>query len=223
MQIKQYRFNGFTLIEILVALMIFAIIGVMVSIGLHNTILSNQHVKEADTRFQKLQIAQQLMRSDIQYIIPRPIRDKDNNVIQAVTLNNNRLEFTRGGINNPFNPYRQSNLERIAYEVKNKQLIRYTWPILDRAFATNPTSTVILSDITNFNINVFDKNNNAQSGWPLKAGTSKYASNLTHELPRGVRITFKIANEGMVINTIAILSQGLPTQFAGKDNNESKS
>ena len=215
--------RAFTLIEILIALVIFAIIGVIVSIGLRNIIQTNEHVQSVAQRLQRLEVAQTLLRNDLRQVIDRPIRNKDNVFLPALQLNNNVIEFTRGGITNPLNTPRQSHFQRLGYMVRNGQLIRQVWPVLDRVLAIEPEEMVLLDGVSQFEVTVFDKMNQPQRTWPIRLGTSKFASQKPFYMPNAIRLTYQLKGQGNITLTVAIPSRGYPDeQLSDQQNTNSR-
>ncbi len=98
--------NGFTLIEMMIALMIFAVIGLLTSIGLRSVIQSNNHVIQAEKQLRQLQLTMALLRRDVAHSTESP------------TLNNSEenkysLELTIG-----------LHKEKIKYLYQQHQLFR---------------------------------------------------------------------------------------------------
>lgn len=215
--------HGFTLIEILIALMIFAIIGVMVAIGLRNVINQNQRVEAADNRLQLLEVAETIVRQDINNIIDRPIRNRDNHWLPSVMLKDNIIEFTRGGLSNPLNPIQQSDLERLSYSLKDGKLIRRIWPVLDRVLALQPQQMTLLTGVSQLKIVAYDADSQAQISWPIKTGTSKFASSLPFYLPKAIKVSFVLVGQGKIDIIINIPSRGYLTHAIRTEKTDSTS
>src|SRR3989338_4904860 len=64
--------RGFTLIEIIVALFIFAIVGVLAAMSLNTMIRAHKRLDVADSHLLQLEISMTMMRRDIAQIIDRP-------------------------------------------------------------------------------------------------------------------------------------------------------
>lgn len=221
-QTKPNRLVAFTLFEVLIALIIFAILGLIVALGFRRTIESNKRANEADLRIQQVEVAQALLRRDIMAIVDRPISDVDGQKLPAVLLKSNEIDFTRAGAVNPFYTGHRSNLQRIEYTYKNGAIIRNIWPTLDRMSNTTPTSTTLLKNVTNFSIEVYDNNNTLQNGWPFdsNANATSSSSNQQTDLPKGVRITFTIQGQGSIEDIIPIPSRGPMNQQSSETPNE---
>jgi general secretion pathway protein J len=211
---------AFTLFEVLIALVIFAILGLIVAIGFRRTLESNQRANDADKRIQKIEVAQALLRRDIMAIVDRPITDRDGQKLPAVLLKSNEIDFTRGGAVNPFYISHRSDLQRIEYAYNNNSIVRTIWPTLDRMSGTTPASMTLLSNVTNFTIQVYDNNNTLQNAWPFNSNSNAIlsSSNQQTDLPRGIRITFTLKGQGSIEDIISIPSRGLMSQDDEKPN-----
>src|SRR3990167_4596785 len=110
--IMRHNSRGFTLIEILVALMIFAIMGVLAAMSLQSMIRTHSVLKKADASLMQLQITMTLMRRDLIQAIDRSIVNSDGRMEAAfVATGGNQIVFTRTGLQNPFNISVQSNMQ----------------------------------------------------------------------------------------------------------------
>ena len=126
--------NGFTLLELLIALMIFSLISgaayrmfVVVS---DNHQVTGETLKHLD-RWQRFRV---LLEKDLSQISLRPVRDEEGMLEPALVSrpdNRDKIKFTRDGWNNPLGQAR-STLQRITYQLEDDQLIRYFWSSLDR-------------------------------------------------------------------------------------------
>ena len=162
------QFHGFTLIEILVALFIFAIIGLM-GTQLISRVSNQQTVlSERGARLIELQRAMTILKRDFMQIKHRGIRDGYGDQQPAVKLDGRDLfEFTRAGWRNPLGQPR-SELQRVAYHLDEDkhELQRYYWSVLDRAQDSEPLVQVLLRDVESLEFSVVDKAGNVHSFWP---------------------------------------------------------
>ncbi|PHQ81608.1 MAG: type II secretion system protein GspJ [Coxiella sp. (in: Bacteria)] len=210
---KQAQLRAFTLFEILIALVIFAILGVITAIGLHNALDANQRADKANQRLQQVEVAQALLRRDFRQIVDRSITDNDGSKIPAFVLGNNQVSFTCGGATNPFSTGNRSNLQRIDYTYSNGTLSRAIWPTLDRILTTKPTQMTLLNNVTNFKVRIYDNNNQLKNVWPLTT-SGDLGANITQisKLPRAVQIDFTVKGQGTISDTILIPSRGIREQ-----------
>ena len=188
---RQYQ-QAFTLFEILIALAIFAILGLIVALGLKRTLDANHRVDLADKRLQTLEVAQALLRHDISQAIDRSITDEDGQTLPAFQLKAHEINFTRGGLTNPFNIDHRSSLQRINYIYTDHKLMRRTWPTLDRLSGTSPHQMTLLTHVTALTIKVYDTANQLSTVWPeshMMQSEMVLTYPLSH-LPKAVKITY---------------------------------
>ena len=210
-RLQQKHHQAFTLIEVLIALVIFAILGVMMAVMMRNTIYANQAANRVNQHIQHIEIAQALMRRDLSQVVDRSITDANGGVLAAFMLSNNQMSFTCGGYMNPFNLSNHSDLQRIDYRYQNQHLYRYSWPVLDRVLsATTPTKMELLDDVISFQVSAYDSLNHWQAEWPVTLNNTLSTSNtLSSHLPRAVKITLTLKNDGVINLWIVIPSRGM--------------
>jgi general secretion pathway protein J len=141
--------QGFTLFELLVASIIFAIMAVMAYGGLENIIDNSESSEQALKRLKQIQQGVSVLNRDFTQIIPRGIRDEYGNKQPYLLAGNNienLVEFTRGGQANPANMLR-SSLLRVAYRFEDENLIRLHWPQLDRSQTMEPLESTLIDNI----------------------------------------------------------------------------
>lgn len=160
------RQRGFTLMEMLVALGIFAVIGVLSSQLLRQTIDVSEVLMDRGDRLVELQRAMNVMSRDFQQIVARTVRDEFGDQSGHIELDQfGVLKFTRMGWSNLLNRPR-STLQRVEYVLIDGVLIRRYWPVLDRTESTEPIDQELLTEIEELEFMVIDANNVDQSSWP---------------------------------------------------------
>lgn len=122
---------GYTLIEVMVALTVFAIIATMTSAVMVHVFDIRARVALHANQLDELQLVMTLLEHDTTQLIPRTVRSSDMRVFSAFTGTHEYLEFTRGGLVNPNALAKRSTLKRVAYLCKAKRLIRRSWESLD--------------------------------------------------------------------------------------------
>jgi len=146
--------TGFTLVEMLVAIAIFAVLSMMAYGGL-NTVLNTQQQLDAEMqRLREIQRTFMFLGGDLRQTAERHIRNplsppQDNALITTNihASQDFKIELTRAGYPNPL-LLQRSHLQRVAYLVKDDNLYRYTWPVLDRAQDTLPNISRLCTKIT---------------------------------------------------------------------------
>ncbi len=133
---------GFTLVELMVALAIFALIsvaGVTLLRSGSDTQIAVKNRLEGLSRTNRLANA---LESDLAQAIARPVRDAAGQPVPAFIQNDSDMPgalfgFVRAGWSN-FDDAPRAGLQRVAYILDNKSLRRAAWPMLDGAQPTEP-------------------------------------------------------------------------------------
>lgn len=160
--------HGFTLLELLIASIIFAIMALMAYGGLDNVIDNSQASQQSLKRLQQVQQCVTVLSRDLSQIIARSIRDEYGNKQPYLSAGNNLdylIEFSRGGQVNPANLLR-SSLLRVAYRFDDEKLVRLQWPQMDRAQGIEARQTTLLENIDNVTIRFLDQNAEWHDQWP---------------------------------------------------------
>jgi len=188
--------RGFTLIELLAAIAIFAVMAVMAYGGLSAVLRAHDAVEVSLKRTAEIQKAVFRLQSDFEQARLRPVRDEYGDVQPAFISREEgrdgiaRIEFTRGGARNPRLAPR-SSLERVAYGLKEKQLLRYNWLALDRAEEEGLVELVLLDGVESIEWRFLDNKSQWHSNWPPRdAGES------AETLPKVVELTLKTKDWG---------------------------
>ena len=168
------KMAGFTLLELLISIVIFALVAAMAYSGLNNVLIARTQTEARTQELYKLQMAMTLMERDIEQSVDRPVRDEYGESQAAFVANeygDYLLEFTRTGWLNPLNLPR-SHLQRIAYSLKDEKLIRTIWYVLDRAQDSERYDIVLLEDVKSLEIRYLDDKKEWQRSWPPSSSTS---------------------------------------------------
>lgn len=150
--------RGFTLVEILIAIAIFAFIGVASTAVLTTVIDSDELSSARFEKFQRLQRAVTTIERDMQQAVPRAVRtDGQTNTIvmrggESDESDNDGLAFVRSGWQNPQMMLPRSTLQAVAYRVRDGKLERLYTNYVDNVVGTEPKVRVLLEDISEFKI-----------------------------------------------------------------------
>jgi general secretion pathway protein J len=151
--------RGFTLIEILVAMAIFSIIGLASTGVLNSVINSDQLSSERFAKLEELQRAMLTIERDILQIVPRALRVNGEAIGLVISggedvLNSDAdgLGFVRTGWHNPQMLLPRSTLQAIGYRVQEQQLQRLYGNYVDNVIGYEPKVKILLSDIEDFRV-----------------------------------------------------------------------
>lgn len=182
---------GFTLLEVLIAIGITALIGLGTWQLLSGTIKAQEITQKNSERFEKLQKMMVIMSRDIKQLNTRAVRDEFGDLQPAITNQNTLylLELTRSGWRNPMADNR-SDLQRVSYELLDGELLRHYWKVLDRAQDSESVYQVLLNDIDSITVRFMQVDNQWADSWPpVATGNNPQAVN--HLLPKAIEITIE--------------------------------
>lgn len=197
------RQRGFTLLELLVALAIFALIGAAAYSGLASVLATRQALAADSARLQQLQLAFGWLRRDIEQAAPRPVRDSTGSEQPALLGNDHDgtvLELTRDGRDNPLNLPR-SALERLGYRLQDGRLLRLSWPVLDGAAADAVQTSRLLDQVESLQFRFLDGTGRWLDHWP-PASDSPLA-----RLPRAIELQLTVSGWGR-LRRLFLLPEG---------------
>lgn len=158
--------RGFTLLEMLVALAVFAIIGVMAGRILSGMVGMSEFTYQRGDALAQAQRAFSVIERDVLQLAGRPVRDEFGEGAPALAVGRATLaEFTRAGWRNPLDEPR-AQLQRVAYALREDTLLRLFWPVLDRADDTRPLAQTLLTGVVDATFVVRDSGGGAHTRWP---------------------------------------------------------
>jgi general secretion pathway protein J len=179
-RVRASHSRGFTLLELLVAMAIFAIIGALAMGGL-NAVLSQQEIARVQLeRLHHVQRALRLLSGDFSQYNPRSVLDQlgtAEDPIVAPCGVDALVCFTHDGWRNPFARSPRGTLQRTQYRLDDDKLVREYWAVLDRTLINEPREEVLLDNVEGFELAYLERGGDGtwQSQWPpLNAGPNSY-------------------------------------------------
>jgi general secretion pathway protein J len=161
--------RGFTLIELMVALFITAIVFAMGYGAVNQALNSKGALEEKQERLLAVQTTMRIFSQDFGQLASRPIRDPTGDSWQAVLKTGQNaqpyLSFTRGGWANPAGVQRPS-LQRVAYVLEDKTLRRDHYPVLDYLLSTQPVKRELLTGVKSVTFRYMDVSRQWRDAWP---------------------------------------------------------
>lgn len=190
------RQKGFTLIEIMIALFIFAIIAVIISYGLNSIFNSKASIDAHEHRLNKLSFALVVMQHDITQLVDyRTLNSSSSN--PSTQGDNHFFSFISTNNANPMGLQKRSNLLHINYHILHGKLYRTAWFQTNIHKSKNTTyQQVLLSHINHFKLRYYTPSGFIDT-WP----PSQFTSNTP---PLAVQVSFKLKNWGNVTQLIRI-------------------
>ncbi|HET9862311.1 MAG TPA: type II secretion system minor pseudopilin GspJ [Steroidobacteraceae bacterium] len=165
------RRAGFTLIEVVIAIFIAAI---MFAIGyrtLSQALTDREALNTSQARVNEIQRGMRIVAQDFAQIVARGARDTQGNgelqpAISASNRDNVLLTFSRTGWSNPAGLQRPAE-ERVRYRFLDGSLVREHWFSMDPVLNNEPRQRVILTRVKSIEVRFLDPvTRNWRNDWP---------------------------------------------------------
>ena len=209
------RRQGFTLMEVLVALAIFAIIGAASARLLRDAVTQSQGLGTREAAVGAL--VQSLFRfeQDVQQWVQRPVRDRYGDPLPALALSAGELTLTRAGRRGEQGleedaPAR-GELQRVAWRLENGELTRRYWPVLDQLPETEPRQVSYGLELTGLTCEILASDGQSYREWPLDPQMlASRAENGLEPEARGLQCAFESEIWGPTLSRFWRLPEGFP-------------
>ena len=157
--------RGYTLIEIMIALAVFAILATITATSMLHAFDTRARVNIQSDQLNTLQIALTLISRDVTQIIPRAVIGTDMHLFAPFIGTSNAIEFTRGGIVNPDEMEPRSTLKRVALICRGTTLIRRTWTHLDAPTRKHYQDKRLLNNLKTCSFSYLNNNRQTLAEW----------------------------------------------------------
>lgn len=198
------RQGGFTLIEVIVAVAIAAIVAVMGFEAMQGALKSRERLKEHAARLQSLQYTMRTFVQDLSQLSARPVREPLGAEYQPAVEGGTEFLFTRAGWTNPVGVER-STLQRVRYVVRDNKLYREYWLVLDAQLEPQPIPRLLLDGVLNFKVRYMDVGRTWQDIWPpaAQAGAQLTLRELGRR-PLAIELTLETKDFGVLTRIIEV-------------------
>lgn len=216
MRHNAHKAAGFTLIEVMIATAIMAILFTMVYAGINSGTKMKQANDESMQYLASLQRTFTWLEQDMQHVVRRASRDIADQKIPPLTAKNGEdafeLSFVRDGWNILATPQR-SDLVRVKYSLEldtdasvllegsRYDLYRSYWRSVDVIDAEPTQKRLLVKGLRNVKVRVMKQNLSWQDNW---GGDTQIFDVSTPDLPRAVEITFDLGLWGNVTRVFRV-------------------
>lgn len=190
--------RGFTLVELLTAMLILSILGLMSYRGLGTVLDTREHVQHETEKWRRVAAFFDRFERDAALAAPRTIRTATGiapawNARPGGT-SQPQIEFSR------FASAADADIaRRVAYRLNDQgQIELWLWSALDTAPGTAPVLYPLLGGVSRFDVQYLDARQNWTSVWPVDGAGSM--------LPRAIRLQVMLASGETIVRVFALTS-----------------
>ncbi|WP_114333816.1 type II secretion system minor pseudopilin GspJ [Marinobacter litoralis] len=199
--------SGFTLMEMLIAVTITAVIGLGVWQVVSSVVNSRDRVNALAGQFDGLQKAMLLLERDITQVVNRSARDVYGDFKPSLTSREDAFELllTRQGWRNPLG-LRRSGLQRAGWEYTGTELRRRYWPVVDQGQDEDSRDILLLEDVDTFEIRFLDEDGKWHDTWPTDqtVATMTPGQRPVIALPMGLEVTLEHKRFGEIVRLFTL-------------------
>jgi len=200
------RARGVTLLELLVALAVFAVIGASAYTALFSVLDAREATQRQAERLAAVQRTLDALMRDLRQAVDRPVRSIEpakRAPLLAQRGQQSLLALTRGGWSNPADLPR-STLARVTWSLRDGSLRRRISPRPDaRPNRRQRPARVYLREVEAVALRFRNGDGNWQQQWPPLNTDSAAAG-----LPRAVEVTITLADWGEIRRLVAMVGGG---------------
>ncbi len=198
------RSAGFTLMELLVAVAIFAVVSALALTGFTQLQRQSEYAAQRLDRTREVQRAMQMLALDLEQVEPRAIREPLGETrlpaLSVAVAAQYGLELTRAGWSNTAGLQRPT-LQRVGYRLDNQDLWRDHWPTLDRTMSVEPVKEKLLTGVRSVTFRVMDGSRNWLDHWPETQAVDQAAVRLR---PAAVEVTIELEDWGTIRRLVEV-------------------
>ena len=205
--------KGFTLIEVLVAIAIFASLSVGAYQVLNQVQRSNELSVERSERLKSLQRALVFLNNDFRQMVLRQTRtngeEPSTQLLQwqdyLLDSDAKGVMFARLGWHNPQQQFPRGEVTKVGYRIKGETLQRIWWRYPDTPVGQEGIVTPLLTQVEAFDIRFYD-GNQWKSDWDS-----------SDSLPKAVSVVLTLKDYGKITRTY-LTPDGKLGESEGSDN-----
>jgi general secretion pathway protein J len=210
--------RGFTLIEVLIALAITALVSAAAYAGISAVLEGVEGTRAAAQRTEAINRAFMLLSRDIRQFAERPVRDEFGDLQPALSggrLAQFPLTLTRTGWHNNSGAPR-SHLQRVSYYLEDGALWRLHYRVLDRTVDSEPLTVRLLDDVDDLELRFLPRLDALEPGRGSAIDTVDWAPNWVREVgvdtplpapPAAVEVRLRLADVGLLTRLYVLPSR----------------
>jgi general secretion pathway protein J len=203
--------GAFTLLELLVSMAIFGIIGALAMGGLNAVMRQETVAREQLKRLHDVQRAVRVITSDFAQLNPRIVRDPlgtSEPPLLAPCDITRLVCLSHDGWRNPFNQFNRGTLQRTQYRIEDDKLIREHFRVMDRTLTNEPRAEVLLDRVESLELSFPPATTGGNEDWTTQWPVLKQsgaAGAAEAGLPRAVRIKLRLKDWGEIDRIVEVV------------------
>lgn len=197
--------RGFTLIEVIVALSIFAVLSIIGYKGISSLIQTKERVEVEDAKWQQMILFFDRFELDVKQSVNRPIRTREDTVEPAWLgrpsfsgEDGAQLVFSRFG--DPEQLGFLMDTRRVGYRLHDGAIELLIWPSLDVAPSSKPEVFKVLTHVAQISFSYLSADGRWLNVWPEATVTTQQKS----FAPSAVQLVIKLETGEMVTRVFAL-------------------
>lgn len=209
---RLHSLQGFTLIEVMLAMVITAFVALLAYNGLSAAITAGERHELQAEKLAGILLPLTVMERDIRNAVRRQITDEYDELVGALTggaLDQYILRLTRSGWDNP-RGLRRGELQRVRYVLENEELWRESWSVLDRTSEEEGQQrTLLLKGVLNFELAFLDPGAAGTIPNPIPLGgewVETWDEKVMDRMPLAVQIKLELEGFGELQRVYSIPS-----------------
>jgi len=197
------RNKAFTLVELLVALAIFALLAGFAYRGLHSMLESREALQKETRKWRDVALFVGRIERDLSAVLPTQPQANAivrrpapvTSVVETVT-NGDGLALTRSG--NLLQENALAAPQRIAYRLRDGAVERLTWTSVDLAPREEPAAVRVLGSVSSLGFRFLMQSGEWRTAWGVADQT----------LPAAVEVTLKLASGETIVRLVDLPKVG---------------
>lgn len=200
------RPRGFTLVELLVALFITAIMFAMGYGAINQALADREAVRVRQERLAAVQNTMRILAQDVTQLAARPVREPVGDGFQPVLRGDPSMQplvvLTRAGWANPAGIQRPA-LQRVAYVLENGTLRREHWRVLDATLTGETVRRELLDRVRAVRWRYMDPTRQWREQWPPQA-VGGQPDQMLRVRPLAVEVTLELEDWGTLVRVFEV-------------------